>query len=81
MIWLRNSRGRPDALLSIATAGAVAVLAKVVIGGMVVGGWQAGTIDSTLAGVVLASTLGAYTTKRIKIDHDKPGEKAPEGAP
>jgi len=67
MWWMvRNSQGRKDALLTFALWGTLVVLVKVIVSGMVIGKITFGVIDATLATAVLVSTIGAYTTKRIK---------------
>ena len=70
MKWwmLVNSRGRPDALLTFAAGAVVTVLLKTLLNGVVVGAVHFGTIDASLAGALLASTLGAYTWKRTSAD-------------
>lgn len=66
MRWmLRNSRGRPDALLTFAVAAVAVVLAKVLLQGVTVGTWSFGGIDAGLVAAVLTPTLGAYTAKRV----------------
>lgn len=66
MIWMmRNSRGKPDALLTFAVISVTAVLIKVLLNGVVFRSWNFGTIDGNLAGAILLPTVGAYTTKRV----------------
>ncbi len=54
MTWLKNSRGKPDAMLTFSAATLAVVLGKVVFGGL-----DAGTI-----GALLTPTLGAYVGRR-----------------
>ena len=76
MWWmLKNSRGRPDALLTVAVLGTVVVLAKVLVSGASYGGISFGTIDGGLVAAALAPTLGAYTLKRIKGGKPDHGEE------
>lgn len=68
MTWmLKNSRGRPDALVTFAAGAVAVILLKVLLNGVslaVLGGVSFGTIDATLVGAVLLPTLTAYTAKR-----------------
>jgi hypothetical protein len=76
VIWmLRNSRGRPDALLTFSAGAVAVVLLKVLASGVVVGGVALGSIDATLAGAVLTPLVAAYTAKRVA------GGKADAGEP
>lgn len=66
MIWmLKNSRGKPDALLTFSVLAVTVVLAKILLNGVVYKTWNFGTIDANLVGAVLVPTLGAYTSKRV----------------
>lgn len=66
MKWMiRNSRGKPDALLTFSAMSVAVVLVKVLLSGVVVGTWTFGTIDAGIIGAVLAPTVGAYTWKRV----------------
>lgn len=77
MTWMvRNSRGRPDALLTFAAGSVAVVLVKVLLNGVDVAGWTFGTIDAALVGAVLIPTLGAYTTKRVAGGKSDQGESA-----
>lgn len=64
-MWIRNTQGKKDALLTFAVIGFVVVLAKVLLNGATVAGVSFGTVDPALVGAVLAPTLAAYTTKRV----------------
>ena len=70
MKWwmLVNSRGRPDALLTFAAGAVAVVLLKTLLSGVVVAGVTFGTMDAGLAGLILGTTLVAYTGKRIVVD-------------
>ena len=71
MKWmLRNSRGRPDALLTF-SAGAVAIVfAKTLLHGVVAFGVTFGSIDPGMVAALLTPTLGAYVAKRIGADRE-----------
>lgn len=74
MKWMiRNSRGRPDALLTFSAAAVFVVLAKVLLSGVVIAGYSFGTIDALAIAAVLTPTLGAYTAKRVKGGKDDAG--------
>ena len=70
----KNSRGQKDFLLTACVLSLTTVLFKTIASGAVIFGHQLGTMDATLAGVILGATLGSYTTKRIAIAKQ---EKAP----
>lgn len=63
-MWLKNSKGRPDAMLTCAIVSLAVVLAKFLVSGVTVnwGGHTiaAGTLDASLAGAILLPTFGAY---------------------
>ena len=82
MIWLHNSRGRPDALLTFSAGAVAVVLLKVLAHGVVANGITFGSIDAGTIGALLTPTLGAYTAKRIMVDKGQaaqPGEVHPRG--
>jgi hypothetical protein len=64
-MWIRNTRGKKDALLTFALASVAVVLVKVLLNGASFRGITFGTVDAALVGAVLLPTLGAYTTKRV----------------
>jgi hypothetical protein len=69
MTWmLRNSRGRPDALLTFAAGAVVVAFVKVLLHGVVAFGMTFGSIDAATIAALLTPTLGAYTAKRIGAD-------------
>ena len=71
---IRNSRGRPDALLTFSAGAVAAVIAKLLVSGVTIAGVGLGTLDAGLAAAVLGPTLGAYTAKRVmggKADADE----------
>jgi hypothetical protein len=80
-MWIKNTDGKKDAVLTLALAGFVVVLLKVLLGGfhLEVAGKDItlGTIDASVIGAILTPTLGAYVARRYtdKKYHkpDKPG--------
>ncbi len=61
MTWmLKNSKGRPDAMLTASMLSLVVVLLKVLANGAIVGGHSFGTIDGGLVAAVLGPTFAAY---------------------
>lgn len=62
---LKNSQGRPDALLTFAAGAVAVVFLKLLLNGVSVHGWNFGTIDAGLIAALLTPTLGAYTAKRL----------------
>ena len=73
---LKNTAGKPDAILTMSVAAMVIVLLKVLLGGfsvtledtLVVDGVKTvisfGAIDGTVIGALLTPTLGAYVARR-----------------
>lgn len=71
MTWmLKNSRGKPDALITFSAAAVATVLVKVLLNGVstTIGAHPIsfGTIDPTIIAAVLVPTIGAYTAKRLR---------------
>lgn len=65
MTWmLKNSIGRPDAMLTVAICSTAVVLIKVLVSGVVYGQFHAGVIDGGLVAATLTPTLGAYVARR-----------------
>lgn len=65
MYLLKNSRGEPDGLFTIAVVTVAVVLLKVLLAGATVGGASAGAIDAGTIAALLTPTVGAYTWKRV----------------
>ncbi len=69
MRWmLLNSRGKPDAMLSIAVVSVAVVLVKFLFGGAVIS-WSGnsitlGQLDAASIAAMLTPTLGAYVARR-----------------
>lgn len=64
MRWIKNSRGNPDALLSIVVVTMGVVLLKLLLAGIVVGKLAFGELDASVVAAVLTPTLGAYVARR-----------------
>lgn len=67
-IWIRNTDGKSDAVLTMTLWSLVVVLVKLVFSGFTLsfGGWSvgAGAIDAGIIGALLSPTLGAYVARR-----------------
>ncbi len=80
-MWIKNSDGKKDAVLTMATFGFIVVLAKVLLGGVSLTIGQHvvnfGTIDAAVIGAILGPTLGSYVARRYtdKKYHGKPEKK------
>ena len=74
MIWLRNTSGKRDAMLTIAVAFAVAGLARFLLGGVELAGGQALEPLGTPDVVALLGALAAYVSRRAtgKVDEATP---------
>lgn len=64
MIWIDNTDGKPDAVLTMAFIGFVVVLVKLILSGVTLGNLGFGTIDAPMIGAVLGPTLSAYVLRR-----------------
>lgn len=67
-MWIKNTDGKPDAVLTMTLAGFVVVLTKILLAGItiVMAGREIsfGSIDGAVIGALLAPTLGAYVARR-----------------
>lgn len=67
-LWIKNTSGKPDAMLTFAVAGLGVVLTKFLMTGisLTFGGhpMDFGTIDGTSIAAILTPTLGAYVARR-----------------
>lgn len=68
-IWMKNTDGRSDAVLTMAFVGFVVVVAKTLVSGVTLtfgpeSALSFGTLDAAMAGTILTSTLGAYCARR-----------------
>ena len=65
MFLMKNSRGRPDFLMSAAVLTLGAVLARFLATGVTVGKFAIGPLDAGLVAALLTPTFGAYVAKRV----------------
>lgn len=67
-LWIENSDGQKDTMLTFALAAFMVVLFKVLFGGTdwVIGGttWKILPIDATMVGALLTPPLTAYVARR-----------------
>ena len=68
MKWMKNTSGKPDAVLTMAFIGFLIVVIKVLMAGSTLV-WNGdtisfGEIDATTIGAILTPTLGAYVARR-----------------
>ena len=67
-IWIRNTDGKADAVLTMTLWCLVVILMKLVFSGftLTVGTWNvgAGSIDGGMVAALLSPTLGAYVARR-----------------
>lgn len=64
LLWIKNTDGKEDAMLTMAFITLFVVLLKVALGGVVVGVVSFGGIDSGTIAALLTPTLGAYVARR-----------------
>ena len=74
MIWLRNTSGKRDAMLTIAVAFAAVGLARFLLGGVELAGGRALEPLATPDVVALLGALAAYVSRRAtgKVDEATP---------
>lgn len=84
-MWMKNTEGKPDAVLTLAALSIFGVLFRVVFGGfhLAAGGVDISlpAIDAAVIGSLLTPTLGAYVARRYT-DRRYPSDvepPAPEG--
>lgn len=67
-IWMTNTAGKSDAVLTMAFVGFLVVIFKVLLSGMKLPFFGAeiafGTIDPAMIGAILTPTLGCYVARR-----------------
>jgi hypothetical protein len=67
-LWIKNSDGEEDTMLTFAVVAFVVVLFKVMMGGTdwTIGNlvWKIMPIDATMVAALLGPTLGAYVARR-----------------
>jgi hypothetical protein len=81
-IWIKNSKGQRDAVLTFTLVGFVVCMLKVLFGGsvFVVYGYTLnfGPIDATTIGAILGPTLGSYVARRWNDGKStKPADESP----
>lgn len=68
MIWIKNTDGKPDAVLTLTLWGFIVVIVKVLLAGTVLTlksiSYKMGDIDAATIAAVLTPTLGAYVGRR-----------------
>lgn len=72
MIWIKNTSGKPDAMLTIALLFALAGLARFLLGGVDLGGRALAPLESADV-IALLGTIAAYVARR--------GQKHPPAVP
>jgi hypothetical protein len=89
-MWIKNTDGKPDAMLTFATISFMAVTLNVMlstIGQISIGGSiiEFQPLDSTTMGVYLAATFTAYVSRRLTdrhyVDEGKAKKKGGDSAP
>lgn len=67
-IWINNTDGKPDAVLTMTLAGFVVVLVKFLLSNVVLTladrTFNFGSVDGSMIGALLTPTLGAYCARR-----------------
>jgi len=63
-LWIKNTDGKEDAVLTMAVMTMIVVLMKVSLSGVVFMGFNFGTIDASLIASLLTPTLSAYVARR-----------------
>jgi len=64
MSWMKNSAGKPDAMLTMSFIAFLVCAFRVLVSGLVVRQFSFGITDPVLLGAILAPTLGAYVARR-----------------
>ncbi|MHB8407932.1 MAG: hypothetical protein ACYDHY_07600 [Acidiferrobacterales bacterium] len=67
-LWIKNTKGRPDSMLTISLLGFAVVLFKFILSGvtMTLFGHEVnfGTVDAATVAAILTPTLGSYVARR-----------------
>lgn len=63
-IWIKNTDGKPDAVLTMTMMAFLTVLFKVLLSGVSVGVYVFGGIDAGTIAALLTPTLGAYVARK-----------------
>lgn len=68
-IWMKNTSGRPDAVLTMAFIGFLVILFKIVLSNVSFTfgdlAFNCGSVDAAIVGALLTPTLGAYVARRL----------------
>lgn len=68
-LWVKNTEGRPDSILTFTLIGFIIVIVKVLFSGLHVelegAVYKFGEIDAATIGSILTPTLGAYVSKKF----------------
>lgn len=86
MIWLKNTDGKRDAVLTMTLLGFLSIIGKVLAAGMVIHTATreitVGGIDGATIAAILTPTLGAYVARRYTDNkfgrYDDPPDTTPE---
>jgi len=84
-LWVKNTEGKRDAMLSMSVWGFFIILIKVLVGGITfqVAGKDIclGQVDAAVIGAILTPTLGAYVTRRYTdVKYSKAKKEEENGA-
>lgn len=81
-LWIKNTSGKPDAVLTLTLIGFVIVMLKVLLNGASLSfngaAYSLGTIDAAMIAAVLSPTLGAYVARRYTDKRHPSGEVVAE---
>lgn len=73
-MWIPNSTGKPDSMLTLGTVSLAVVLLKFFLSDMSFGPVIFGNLDGGVVTAILGSTLGAYVMRRYT-DANYPQQK------
>lgn len=67
-MWIKNTEGKKDAVLTMTLMGFIVILLKVALSGVTVtlleSSFSFGSVDALVVAAVLTPTLGAYVARR-----------------
>lgn len=64
MKWVKNTKGKDDAMLTLSVISLAVILFKIIFANLTFGEVTLGGVDGTTIAAVLAPTLGAYVARR-----------------
>lgn len=78
-LWIKNTRGKKDAMLTFATLGFALVVTKILFGGNEFHLWTQklviNPIDASTIAAILTPTLGAYVARQhLPVQAEKPAD-------